>query len=167
VTVDLTGIAVSIVSGIFSILGIVALAWLQSHIKDQAAAATLSTAVQNSLGALQQAATSEIQTLHPSIPGVPANLAPGVQFVLDHAGDEATRLGVTPVAIAQKVEAAVGLANIATNLATTQADIPAIVPPLDPVVAIDPKVAVAAAVPAPGTVTTTVTETPRTQGKPK
>lgn len=164
-TVDLTGIAVSVVSGVFSILGIVALAWIQSHIKDQTAAATLSTAINNSLGALQQAATSQIQAAHPTIPGVPANLAPGVQYVLDHAGDEATRLGITPVAIAQKVEAAVGLSNIATNLATTAADTPAVVPPLAPVVAVAPPtvpapVPGAPPPPAPGTITTVVTETP-------
>ncbi len=163
-TVDLTGIAVSVVSGVFSILGIVALAWVQSHIKDQAAAATLSTAVTNSLGALQQAATSEIQTVHPQIPGVPASLAPGVQFVLDHAGDEAARLGVTPVAIAQKVEAEIGLNNIATNLATTAADTPAVVPPLAPVVPMSPATAVVEHPPLPGTITTVTTETPPIQG---
>jgi hypothetical protein len=132
--VDLTGIAVSAVSGVFSILGIVALALIQSHIKDQAARATIATAVTNSLGAMQQAATSSIQALHPAIPGVPANLVPGVQFVLDQAADETTRLGVTPVAIAKQVEAGVGLSNIATNLATTANDTPAVVPPLAPVV---------------------------------
>lgn len=118
-TIDLTGIAVSIVGGIFSILGIVISTWLVSHMKDQAAADVVSTAIKNSLGAMQQAATSEIQQAHPQIAGVPASLAPGVQYVLDHAGDEATRLGLTPPVIASKVEAQIGLKNIDTNLAIT------------------------------------------------
>ena len=80
--VDLTGVAVAAVSGIFSILAIVVPAWLASHIKDQRAAKVVSAAVENSLGAMQQAATSEIQIWHPVIPGVPAALAPGVQYVL-------------------------------------------------------------------------------------
>jgi hypothetical protein len=132
-TVDLTGVAVAVTGGVFSIIGIVLSAWLASHIKDQTAAQTIAAAVNNSLGALQQAATSEIQAVHPALPGVPAALVPGVQYVLDHAGDEATRLGVTPVAIAQKVEAQIGLANIATNLATTASTAPIVVPPLEPV----------------------------------
>lgn len=133
-TIDLTGVAVAATGGFFSILGIVITVWLQSHMKDQAAAATMASAIKNSLGAIQQAATSEIQQIHPSIPGVPAVLEPGVQYVMDHAGDEMTRLGVTPLAIAQKVEAQIGLANIATNIATTSSTKPeVVVPPLAPV----------------------------------
>jgi hypothetical protein len=133
-TVDLTGIAVAATGGFFSVLGLVAVAWIQSHMKDQTAAATMTAAIKNSLGAMQQAATSEIQTIHPQIAGVPANLQPGVQYVIDNAGDEMTRLGVTPAAVAQKVEAQIGLANIATNIATTSSTEPAVVvPPLAPV----------------------------------
>ena len=134
--VDLTGVATAITEGIFATLGVVLSAWITSHIKDETAAATLTTAVQNSLGAIQQAAVSSVQIFRPQIPGVPASLAPGVQYVLDHAGDEATRLGVTPVAIAQKIDAQIGLANIATNLATTSNDTPAVAPPLAPVTAV-------------------------------
>jgi len=128
--IDLTGIAVSIVSGIFSILGIVVSAWIISHMKDQAAAVTVSNAVKNSLGAMQQASVSEIQQIHPQIAGVPTSLAPGVQYVLDNAGDEASRLGLTPTVIASKVEAQIGLKNIDTNIAISGNETPAIVPPL-------------------------------------
>ncbi len=132
-TIDLTGIAIATVSGTFSILAIVVPAWLASKMKDKAAAAVVSEAVKNSLGALQQATTSEITAFHPQIAGVPDALAPGVKYVLDQAGPEAARLGITPAAIAQKIEAKVGLANIATNLALTASPAPIVVAPLDPV----------------------------------
>jgi hypothetical protein len=132
-SIDLTGIAVAITGGVFSTVIAVLPIWLASHMKDKAAATALSAAVQNSLGALQQAATSAITKARPSIPGVPASLAPGVQYVLDHAGDEAARFGLTPVAIAQKIEARIGLANIATNVAVSGSATPTVVKPLDPV----------------------------------
>lgn len=138
VTVDLTGIAVAATGGFFSVLGIVIPLWISSHIKDKTAAAVVSTAVKNSLGAVQQAATSELDALRPQLPGVPPALAPGVNYVLDQAGPEATRLGITPVAIAQKIEAQIGLANIATNLAVTASPAPIVAPPLGPLPAAIP-----------------------------
>ena len=132
-TVDVTGVAVAFISVAIPTIGSVFAAWLASHIKDKAAAEVVSDAVKNSLGAVQQAATSEIQALHPQISGVPAVLQPGVQYVLDQAGPEAQRLGITPVAIAQKIEAKIGLANIATNLAVTASPMPVVAPPLDAV----------------------------------
>ena len=113
-TVDLTSVAVSVVGGIFSVLMIVVPAWLASKFNDKTAGATVAKAVSNSLGVLQQAAVSEIQATQPhvSIPGVPASLVPGVQYVLDHAGTEANRLGIDPVAIAQKIDAQIGLVKI-------------------------------------------------------
>ena len=118
-TVDLTGVAVAATGGFFSVLGIVITAWITSHIKNQAAAVTINNAVKNSLGAIQQAATSEIRALRPQLPGVPDSLAPGVQYVLDQAGPEMERLGITPEKVAAKVEAQIGLANVATNLAVS------------------------------------------------
>jgi hypothetical protein len=140
--VDLTGIAVCVIGGIFSIVGTVFTVWLQGHMKDQAAAATVSAAVRNSLGAMQQAATVSIKAMDPRLPlptSVPPDLAVGVQYVLDHAGDEAKRLGVTKELIASKVSAQIGLANIATNQATAASDAPSPAP-LDPV-ALPPPVA--------------------------
>lgn len=132
VAVDLTGIATAITGGVFSLLGILATAWITSHMKDQAAAVTVNNAVKNSLGAIQQAATSEIQALRPQLPGVPEALAPGVQYVLDQAGPEMTRLGITPESVAKKVEAQIGLANVATNLAVSANATATVANPLDP-----------------------------------
>jgi len=139
-TIDLTGIAVSIIGGIFTIVGIVFTAWLQSHMKDQAAAVTVASAVKNSLGAMQQAATQAVVVMNPQarIPGLSPTMQVGLQYTLDHAGDEAARLGITPVALADKINAQVGLANIAANLATASSPAPTPPPlaavPMPPVV---------------------------------
>jgi hypothetical protein len=131
-TVDLTGVAVAATSGFFSVLAIIITVWLQNHISNKAAAETLSNAVKNSLGAIQQAATSQIQQAHPQIPNVPASLAPGVQYVLDHAGDEMAKLGITPQSVASKIEAQVGLANIQNNIAVSSNATPVVLEPMAP-----------------------------------
>lgn len=118
-TIDLTGVAVSVVGAFMSIAGTVFLAWLQSHMKDQAAAATIGAAVKNAVGAVEQAADAGIQT-HPLLvklpAGTPAPTAAGVQYVLDHAGPELERFtDITPAVIAAKVDAQLGLAKIAAT----------------------------------------------------
>jgi hypothetical protein len=130
-TLDLTSVIVSVTGGIFSILMIVVPAWVASKVNDKAAAATLSESIKNSLGAIQVAASTAIRTSKPFIEGVPVSLAPGVQYVLDHASDEAKRFGLTPDAIAAKIEAQIGLANIATNIAVSGSATPQVVKPLD------------------------------------
>ena len=55
---------------------------------------------------------------------MPEYLAPGVQYVLDHAGSEAERFGLTPESIADKIVAQLGLKNMETNLAITAAATP-------------------------------------------
>jgi len=135
-TIDLTGIAVAATGGFFSILGLVVAAWLQSHIKDQAAAVVVANAVKNSLGAMQQAATVGIKAADITVKlpaGTPPLMAVGVQYVLDHADEERKRLGITNELVLGKVNAAVGLAAIATNLAVAGNDTSATPRPLDPV----------------------------------
>ena len=127
---DLTGIATAVIAGVFGILGVVVPLWLRSRINDQDDAAVVAKAVQNALGAVQQAAVTGVTTLHPSVPlpaGTPPGVAIGVQYVLTHAGDEAARIGVTPAAIASKVVAQMGLAQIAAN---TAAQVPGLAVPL-------------------------------------
>lgn len=133
--VDLTGVAVAVVGGVFSILGPVALAMVNSHIKDETARNVLDKAITNSLGAMQQAAEASVAAARPSIPNVPDHLAPGVQYVLDHAGGELSRLGVTPEAVAGKIQARMGLANIQHNLAVTASATPTVAHPLAAVAA--------------------------------
>ena len=115
-TIDLTQVLIAVIGGTFAVINAVFAIWLQGHMKDKAAAATLATAVSNSLGAIQQAATTGVTLSKPSV-ALPAAVSPqvaiGVQYVLDHAGDEAARLGVTPEAIASKIDAKLGLQTIA------------------------------------------------------
>ena len=103
--------------------------------------AVLGQAVKNSLGAMQQASTLAAQELRPhvSIRGVPDSLTPGVQYVLDHAGPEAARFGITPAAIADKVVAQIGLAQIAANVAVAASASPKVPDPLGPVPVTNPK----------------------------
>jgi hypothetical protein len=138
VTLDLTGIIVASIGGVLSLVGIVATALINSRVKDKQAAAVLEAAVKNSLGALQQASEQAIPALGPNltIPGVPATLQPGVQYVLDHAGPEAERFGITPPAIAAKIDAQIGLTKIAAIVAATPVlgKVPAILPGVEPLV---------------------------------
>jgi len=140
-TVDLTGISVAVIAGVFSILAIVVPMLISAHMKDKQAAEVLGAAVRNSLGALQQASTATVlqMHLHTTIPGVPDGLAPGVQYVLDQAGPEAERLGIQPIAIAKKVSAQVGLKAIETNIAVAGSPQPLIPDPLGPLATVPAK----------------------------
>ena len=130
-SIDVTQILITIISGFFSIVVAVLGAWLtyiiNKNIQDKQAALAVSNAVRNSLGKIQQAgqavAEGEIQKLHPHL-NVPEYLAPGVQYVLDHAGEEAKRFGLTPESIADKIVAQLGLKNMETNLALTASATP-------------------------------------------
>lgn len=132
VAVDLTGIAVAAVSGVFSILGAVLLAIVQTKIKNKQMADLLASAVKNSLGKIQQATIDQVRQaefLHPQLP--PA-LAVGTQYVADHAPEALAHFGITPEAVADKIEAQIGLKEIETNIAISASATPAVVPPLAP-----------------------------------
>jgi hypothetical protein len=134
-TIDLTGVLVALIGGVFSVVTLVVGAWINARMKDSAASATLGAAVKNSLGAMQRASEAAVLDAHPSVrvPGVPAELQVPVQYVLDHAGPEAARFGITPFDIAGKVDAQIGLAAIATNQAVAASPSPLVPPPLGPV----------------------------------
>jgi hypothetical protein len=115
-TVDFTQVVLAIVGALFTgATGLFSL-WLQSHIKDQAAAATIGTAVKNSLGAAQNAIDAGLQ-YHPLQASLPTGTSPavaaGVKYILDQAGPELTRLGtISNEALAAKVAAQMGLAKV-------------------------------------------------------
>lgn len=150
-TVDLTGIAVSAIGAIATIMGTVISFWLRSRMNNQDDAVVLGNAVRNSLGAIQQAATTAVEALKPSVvlPGVTAQLAPGVQYVLDHAGDEAKRLNITPAAIADKIDAQIGLAKIAASGAAPAVPAPGQAVPPPPIRPVVPPPPIPPVVPAP------------------
>lgn len=112
---DFTPIVVAVVGGVFSVIGIVATALINSHMKDAQAATVLNAAIGNSLGAVQNAIDAGIRShpLQATIPGITPALAAGVQYALDHAGQEAALRGITPAAIADKINARLGLVKMA------------------------------------------------------
>lgn len=117
--IDLTGIASAIIAGVFTIAAVVVPLIIQSHMKDKQAAAVVSNAVVNALGAIKQATIEG--KLPPIIPGVPPRLAEGVRYVNDHAGAEADRIGLTPELIADKISAKAGLQALAADVAVASA----------------------------------------------
>lgn len=135
-TLDLTGIAISIIGGVFSIIAIVATALINARLADKQTADTLDKALTNALGAMQQSAEQSVLAGKPSIrlPGsvLSPQMAVGVQYVLDHAGDEAARHGLDAAAIADKINARIGLAKIAAVSAQPMAPLPIPPPTLVP-----------------------------------
>lgn len=113
-TLDLTAICVTLITAMVPIIGTILTLVISSRMKDKQAAETLAAAVRNAVGALGEAGKHGLEAMRPrlAIPGVPMALQPGVQYVLDHAGDEAERLGITPDKIAEKVVAQLGLSKI-------------------------------------------------------
>ena len=71
-TIDLTQVLIAAIGGAFAVINAVFVVWLQGHMKDKAAAATLAAAVSNSLGAIQQAATTGVTMTKPTSPCPPA-----------------------------------------------------------------------------------------------
>lgn len=112
---DFTPVVVAIVGGVFSVIGIVVTALINARMKDTQAAATLNSAIGNALGAMQNAADAGLKShpLQAVIPGISPELASGVQYAMDHAGDEAARFGITPALIADKINARAGLVKLA------------------------------------------------------
>jgi hypothetical protein len=112
--IDFTSAVNTLIGGLLTVVVSVFLAWLQSHMKDKAAATTIGNAVQNSVGAFQQAVSADLAShpLQAALPGISPAAAAGVQYVLNNAGPELARFGITPVSVAEKVIAKVGLANL-------------------------------------------------------
>ena len=133
--VNFTAVAVSVVGTVFTVLGAIATAYINARMKDTKDAATMRAVVDNALGAMQQATVQGIQILNPqaNIPGISPVLAVGLQYALDHAGTEFNRAGITPAAVADKIKARMGLANIATNLAVASNSTPVVPSPISPV----------------------------------
>jgi hypothetical protein len=131
---DMTPIIVAAVNGAFlvvaSIIGII----INNKVKDQNLARQLENAAKNGIGMLQQATDQMIESAHINIPNVPKEIAPAVQYMLDHAGEAITHFGITPEMLAEKIVARIGVLNIETNKAIAgNAQSPMIPEPLAPV----------------------------------
>lgn len=128
--IDMTAIIIAVLGGVFAVIRAVAVYYIDKRVHDQQLREVLENAVGNGLGTIQQAASGAVVKAAPHL-NVPAHLAPGVQYVLDHASEAIDRFGITPEMIAEKMTSRIGLKEIQTNLAaTTSSATAAVVPPL-------------------------------------
>ncbi len=131
--VDLTGVAASLAATAFSVLLTVGYAEIRAHVKNRFMQELLDGVLGAALGKMQQATAEEIadaQALHPDISN--PLVAVGVRFAVNHADAAVEHFGLTPDAIAEKLEARIGLAQIATNIAIAGSPSAANPAPLDP-----------------------------------
>jgi hypothetical protein len=130
--IDITQLLIASIGGIFSILGIIMTAWVQAHVKDTKMRNLLENALQNSLGALQQASQEELQRSSVKLQ-LPKNIALGVEYVLTHAKEALQHYGITPEFVAEKINALIGLQNIEVNKNVARSATPIVPAPLDKV----------------------------------
>jgi hypothetical protein len=133
VTIQVASIVVNALTPI--LIGVIT-AFINRHVKNQQMATLLSNAVQNSLGIVQQQiARSGDGTLTFDVrdPRLRQAIQNGANYVTQHAGEAKDYFGIDNSAIEQKIEAKLGLAAMATNLAETASPSPIVAGPLSPV----------------------------------
>lgn len=133
--IDLTAILLAVIAGLFGLGKIVITALIERRIKNAEMRDLLEKALDNGLGAIQQAASGQVVAAHVTLPAgmVPDRVAPGVQYVFDHAGEALDHFGITAEAVGEKLIARIGKKEIETNIAVTASPAsPAIIPPLAP-----------------------------------
>ena len=131
--IDVTAIIVAIINLAFPAVAAVATYLINAHVKNQQMATILSNAVQNGVGAIQRSTADAVKRNDPTITITNPDIKAGVQYVIDNAQEAISHFQIPTDRIAQKLDAKLGLANIATNLATTASPQPVIAPPLAPV----------------------------------
>lgn len=131
---SLTEILVSLIGTAGTVIAAVAVALINQRVKDAQLRQVIANAAKNAVGIVQQGATGMVQRLDPRVPAglVPERLIPGVQYMLDHAGEAIERFGVTPEKLAEKITAQIGLKEIESNIAINASPAPIVVPPLAP-----------------------------------
>lgn len=132
--IDAMPLIVAVLGFIFAFIQALSKYYIDKRIHNQQMRELLEKAVQNGLGVIQQVASGAAYKAAPEINKlVPPNLAPGVQYVLDHAAEAITHFKLDPAAIAEKLIARAGQREIETNIATTaSAGSAAVIPPLAP-----------------------------------
>jgi hypothetical protein len=131
--IDLTDVIVALINALMPIVIAVAVGIINAKIKNQQMATLLGNAVRNSLGAVQQHATNKLISNRVVVPGFSPEINAGVDYVLRHAKEAIDHYKMDHAKIAEKIQVQLGLADIATNLATTASPIPVIAGPLGPV----------------------------------
>jgi|SRR3984957_18688314 len=140
--VDFTPIINSVLGLVFVIVSAAICNFLKNHMKDQAAEATLQTALMNGLGAMQQAVQKGLIS-HPiqaELPGITAAMGAGIQYVCDHAGDAVLHQNLSKEEIGEKLDARQGVKNMDSNIAAAASPSPSPAPmaPVPPAFAIPP-----------------------------
>jgi type II secretory pathway pseudopilin PulG len=131
--IDLTAVVIAVIGGVFATIRIVATYMIDKRVKDQQLREVLQAATRNALGVIQQAASGAAVRYSPSLNGlVPSHLAPGVQYVMDHAGEALRRFNITPEKVAEKIVSQAGRLEIETNIAVSGSSSPVISAPLAP-----------------------------------
>lgn len=133
--ISLTQVLVSLIGTAGTIIAAVAVALINQRVKDAQLRDVITNAAKNAVGIVQQSATGMVERLDPRIPAgslIPDRLVPGVQYMLDHAGEAVERFGITPDKLAEKITAQIGLKEIESNIAINASPAPVVVPPLAP-----------------------------------
>jgi hypothetical protein len=109
-TVDLTPIAVAFSGSLFSVVAAVLTYLINTRLKSTQNAKVLADAVRNSIGFAEAASVDVINQAHyrVEVPGLSPKAQTRLQYVLDHAGEEAASFGITQQAIADKITAQIG-----------------------------------------------------------
>jgi hypothetical protein len=131
--VDLTPYLIALFNFVLAVVGAIVAAVINSKMKNQQMRDLLQSALANALGKIQVAGDAEIAAAGLHLPDVDPELAVGVKYVLDHAGDAVTHFGITPESIAEAIEARIGVQNIETNKAIAASSSPEAPSPLSPV----------------------------------
>lgn len=135
VAISFTEIIVSLIGTAGVVITAIAVALINRKVQDSVLREVLANAVKNGIGAIQQGATNMVRQADPQLVTglIPPRLVPGVQYVLDNAGEAVARFGQTPELIASKLVAQLGLGEIETNLAVSASPPPIAIPPMTPV----------------------------------
>jgi hypothetical protein len=131
--VNYSAIISALIDLVFPIVVAVATYLINAKVKNQQMATLLSNAVQNGLGTIQQRTAAKLQSTDLTARTASPDIAAGVQYVLDNAAEAIRHFNIPPDRVAEKLVAKLGLAEIATNLATTASPVPVIAGPLAPI----------------------------------
>ena len=132
--INFESIIIALTNQLFTIVGAVATYIINKRVRDQQLANMLSNSINYALGTVQKQVAAAGRRGDLTITARSPEIAAGVQYVLDNAAEAVKRFEISPERIAQKIEARLGLAEIATNLAATSSPaLPAMVNPLEPV----------------------------------
>jgi hypothetical protein len=131
--IDLAPLVQALADLLIPVIGAVATFLINAQVKNRQLAEMLSNAVQNSLGVVQQRTSAAIKGADLTVTVDNTDIQAGVRYVLQNAEEAVRHFKIPTERIAQKIEAKLGLASIATNLATTASPTKVIAGPMAPI----------------------------------